>query len=256
MGKDGRTYTQGKMEGGRILDIKLLAIQIGISLGISGVAAGLFYNSLWGMVLSPLVFVLVGKFLTESKRKRRLKQLNLEFKDYMYGVSGALSAGYSIERAFLAGLKDMEQLYQEGSVLVESLSDMEGRLGVQEPIEHILTDFAEESGSEDIENFVEIFCYAKRGGGDFVHIIATTIGRICDKIEVSEEIQTVMAEKAMEQKVMCVVPIGILLFFRLTSPDFIGTLYGNLLGVAVMTVALVLYGVAFFLGMKIVEIEV
>lgn len=256
MGKGGRTFTQGKMEGGRILDIKLLAIQIGISLGISGVVAGLFYNSLWCMVFSPLVFVLVGKFLAESKRKRRLKQLNLEFKDYMYGVSGALSAGYSIERAFLAGLKDMEQLYQEGSVLMESLSDMEGRLGVQEPIEHILTDFAEESGSEDIENFVEIFCYAKRGGGDFVHIIATTIGRICDKIEVSEEIQTVMAEKAMEQKVMCVVPIGILLFFRLTSPDFIGTLYGNLLGVAVMTVALVLYGVAFFLGMKIVEIEV
>lgn len=39
--------------------------------------------------------------------------------------------------------------------------------------------------------------------GDFIHIIRTTIERICDKIEVSEEIHTVMSEKALEQKIMC-----------------------------------------------------
>jgi tight adherence protein B len=46
------------------------------------------------------------------------------------------------------------------------------------------------------------------------------------------------------------------MFFKVTSPEFIGRLYGNPLGVIVMTAALVLYGAAFFLGMKIVEIEV
>ena len=55
---------------------------------------------------------------------------------------------------------------------------------------------------------------------------------------------------------MCAVPLGILLFFKVTSPEFIGVLYGNLLGVALMTVAAALYGAAFFLGMRIVEIEV
>ena len=76
------------------------------------------------------------------------------------------------------------------------------------------------------------------------------------KIEVSEEIHTVMAEKALEQKIMCAVPLGILLFFRATSPEFIGRLYGNLLGIGIMSAALLLYGAAWFLGMKIVEIEV
>ena len=106
------------------------------------------------------------------------------------------------------------------------------------------------------ENFVEIFGYAKRGGGDFIHIINTSIGRICDKIEVTEEIHTVMAEKALEQKVMCVVPLGILLFFRMTSPEFIGKLYGNLFGICIMTAAVALYGISFYLGLKILEVEV
>lgn len=71
-----------------------------------------------------------------------------------------------------------------------------------------------------------------------------------------KEIHTVMAEKALEQKVMCVVPLGILLFFRITSPEFIGILYGNLLGVCIMTAAFILYIAAFYLGTKIVEVEV
>ena len=65
-----------------------------------------------------------------------------------------------------------------------------------------------------------------------------------------------MAEKALEQKVMCITPLGILLFFKVTSPEFIGRLYGNLFGVCIMTAALLLYGLAFFLGMKIVEVEI
>ena len=133
---------------------------------------------------------------------------------------------------------------------------MESRLSLSEPLESILFDFAKGSGSEDIENFVEIFGYAKRGGGDFIHIINTSIGRICDKIEVTEEIHTVMAEKALEQKVMCVVPLGILLFFRMTSPEFIGKLYGNLFGICIMTAAVALYGISFYLGLKILEVEV
>lgn len=256
MGKNGRTFAQRKVESSRILDYGRIFASAGISLGVSGLTAFLFYNSPWGMCTMPAVFLLTESILQKSIRKKERKRLNLEFKDYMYAVSGLLEAGNSIERSFLTALGDVKQLYGEESVLAKKLCGMERRLSVQEPMEHILQDFAEESDSEDIDNFVEIFCCAKRGGGDFIHIIATSVGRICDKIEVLEEIHTVMAEKALEQKVMCVVPLGILLFFKLTSPEFIGQLYGNVIGICIMTAALLLYGTAFFLGMKIVEVEV
>lgn len=244
------------MDSGRISKLKRWGAAAAVSFGISVFIAALFYNSPWGMCSAPVVFFLSDKVLEISRRKREKKRLNLEFKDYMYAVSGLLAAGNSVERAFLTALADVRLLYGEDSVLLKMLGGMEKRLFVQEPMEHILKDFAEESQSEDIENFVEIFCYAKRGGGDFIHIIATSVGRICDKIEVLEEIHTVMAEKALEQKVMCITPLGILLFFKVTSPEFIGRLYGNLFGVCIMTAALLLYGLAFFLGMKIVEVEI
>lgn len=256
MGGGGRVDSHRKVAGGRILTVQKALKIAGISISVSAAVAVLFYHSPWGLCVLPVAVVLSGRYLNRVQKKQELMKLNLEFKDYLYAVSAALAAGYSVEQAFVAGLKDIRQLYGERCVLAERLGEMEKRLSVNEPMERILGDFAGDSGSEDIENFVEIFCYAKRGGGDFIHIIATSTGRICDKMEVLGEIHTVMAEKELEQKIMCLIPAGVLLFFKVTSPEFIGKLYGNMLGVLVMSVSLVLYAAAFFLGMKIVDIEV
>ena len=222
----------------------------------SGAAAYVCYHSPWGLGVFPAAYFLFGKCFKRRWEHRRRAELNLEFKDYLYAVSGALSAGYSAERAFVSALGDVRHLHGEDCILLKRLGRMEQRLFMQETIETILRDFAAESGSEDIENFVEIFCFAKRGGGDFIHLIAVSVGRICDKMEVTEEIYTVMAEKRLEQNIMCVVPAGVLLFFRLTSPEFIGLLYGNLTGILIMTAALVLYAAAFVLGVRMMEVEV
>lgn len=256
MGKNRRTIASGKVKRSRILTGRDQAKAIAAAAAASGMISVLFYNSPWGMCTFPAAVFLSGRFVYHNRERKRQKRLNLEFKDYMYAVSSALSAGYSIERAFLAGLKDMERLYKEESVLKKELEDMEKRLSLQEPIEHILSEFAAESKSEDIETFAEVFCFAKRGGGNFIHIIEVSVGRLCDKIEVQEEIQSVMAEKKLEQKIMCAAPLFILLFFKAASPEFIGALYGNLLGVLVMTTALLLYCGAFFLGMKIMEVDI
>ena len=256
MGQVRDIVSQGKMESGRILKFKGRLKQSGAAFLASSLMALLFYNSAWGLCSLPGTFILAGRFLKEADRKKRLKRLNLEFKDYLYAINGLLLAGYSAERAFLGGLIEVQQLHGNDCILAGQLGTMESRLGLKEPLERILQDFAEACQGEDVTNFVEIFCYAKRGGGDFSHMVSTAAGRICDKMEVEEEIHTVMAQKALEQKVMCVAPLGILLFFKASSPEFIGRLYGNPLGVFVMTMALFLYGAAFFLGMKIVEIEV
>lgn len=256
MGKDGRIAAKRKVGGGRILEVKEFAARAGIAVGIGATVSFLLYDSPLGMAAIPGAYALARAYRTGRARERRRARINLEFKDYMRAVSAALAAGGSVERSFLAGQKDISRLYGDGSMLAELLRGMEGRLGLKEPIERVLCDFAEESDSEDIENFVEIFCYAKRGGGDFIRIMESSVRRICDKMEVTEEIRSVMAEKELEQKVMCAAPVCILLFFKLSSPEFIGRLYGNPFGVIVMTAALALYGTAFFLGMKLTKIEV
>lgn len=220
------------------------------------VTSWLFYDCLW-VSLSGIFLFYPALLLAEGrKEKKRRKRLTQEFKDYMYAVSSALLAGYSMENAFIESQRDIRELYGEKSVLLKELGNLKRRLLMQESLEKILQEFAGESGCEDIESFVEVFCFAKRGGGDFLGIIQTTIRRICDKIEIAEEIETTIAQKVLEQKVMSIVPVVVLIFFRFSSPEFIGILYGNLFGVLVMTGVLILYGIAMAWGAKIVEIEV
>ncbi len=256
MGKEGRTFAQAKMGSGRILAYRSVGYALSGCVLASALISVLFYNSPFGMCSFPVLLVLAGKYEKARTRKREERELNLEFKEYMHAVSASLAAGNAAERAFAAALDDVSVLFGGASVLQRRLGAFQSRLSMQEPMEHILRDFSKSCKSEEIETFVEIFCCAKRGGGDFIHIIEVSVERICDRMDILEEIQTVMAQKALEQKVMCVVPIGILLFFRLTSPEFIGRLYGNPFGIFVMTAALLLYGLACFLGVKILEVEV
>ena len=174
----------------------------------------------------------------------------------MSGVAAALQAGYSMENAWRESEKEIRELYGENALFVNELQKINLAVGMNQPLEKLLYEFALRSDCEDILNFAEIFLYAKRSGGDFHKIICTTIEHISDKIEVEKEIQTVISSKKLEQKIMNVVPLGILFYFNMASPDFLAVLYGNLLGVVVMTVSLTAYVGAFKLAEHVLEIEV
>lgn len=100
------------------------------------------------------------------------------------------------------------------------------------------------------------FLFAKRSGGDFHKIIATTIEHISDKIEVEREVQTVISAKKMEQKIMNVIPVFIILYLNLTSGEFLAPLYGNIFGISVMTGALGAYLAAIKISAKMTAIKV
>ena len=65
-----------------------------------------------------------------------------------------------------------------------------------------------------------------------------------------------MAEKAYEQKVMNVVPIGIILYMNMTSPEFLSIMYTSMTGRLVMTVCIGIYVGAYVLAKQIMKIEV
>lgn len=180
----------------------------------------------------------------------------VQFKDSLRFVSGALSVGYSIENAWKEAEKDMVKLYGKEADMCKELSKMNAGIELREPIEKLLFDFAIRSGQEDVNDFCQIFSFAKRSGGDFIRIIQNTENRISDKVEILQEIETLMAAKKFEQRVMYVIPLLLLLFIQRSSPDFIRPLYGNVPGAIVMSVCLMLYGGAIVIAQKIVDIEV
>ena len=71
-----------------------------------------------------------------------------------------------------------------------------------------------------------------------------------------KEIEATLAAKKSEQMIMSLMPVGIILYLQMTSPGFLSVLYGNPFGIAAMSICLVIYAAAYWLGRRIVDIEV
>lgn len=227
-----------------------------ISLGLSGVLAWLFYRSWWGMLLFPIVSIVYTKNYRNMQIKKQKERLVYEFKDMMQALSAAILAGYSMENAWRDAERELVQLHGEQSIMSREIHRINAAVRMNEPIEEVFAEFAKRSGCEEIESFAEIFVFAKRSGGDFAKIIRTTVKNLTGKIEVEQEIATVLAGKRLEGRVMNAMPVLILAYMTLTSGDFLDVLYGNVLGICIMTAVLVGYALALKLSAHILDIKI
>ena len=216
----------------------------------------LFYRSLIaGVCILPC---LIGYMLYWQKMcvKQKKQRFQLQFKDAMQALSQALQAGYSIERAVPECIKDLQMIYKRNSRIMQEFLHMRRQIEMNVPIEQVFREFSERVDQEDVRNFTIVFNIAKRGGGDTVAIIRSTMVQIGDKIEVKRDIDTVLAKKRMEFYVMAVIPLIMLAYMYLSFPEFMDILYESIQGRMIMSVCLAVYIAAYAGGRKIIGIEV
>lgn len=168
----------------------------------------------------------------------------------------SLSVGYSLENAIKETKKDLDILYSGQTAIQREFNYMLRQIYVQMPMEQILEEWAERVKQEDLRNFVNVFVTARKSGGDLLAIIRDSIGQIRDKIDVEREIETLIAAKKYEFKVMSAIPFGIIAYMKISFPEFMQMLYGNVLGAGVMSICLAIYAGAYYFGRKIVNIEI
>ena len=171
-------------------------------------------------------------------------------------LSAALNTGYSVENAFYETQKELKILYPPQARISRELLVITRKLRIHIPVEQVLEEFAEQVLSEDVKSFVTVFVTAKKSGGDMIGIIRNTANQIGDKIEVKREIDTMLAAKKYEFQIMSVVPYGIIGYMSLSFPEFMNELYGNMAGIGVMTLCLGIYAGAYYLGIRILRIDV
>lgn len=216
----------------------------------------LFYRNIPMAVLLGAVMGGYGVYReAQVSRRHQQRQMNLEFREALQGIAAALNAGYSIENAFLEAKKDLQLLYGSSSVLVPEIQEIINKTQLNYPIEEALFELADYSGVEDIRRFAEVFQTAKRTGGDLIAITKTSADRISEKLEMKREINSMIAGKEMEAKIMKIIPLGMIIYFWLCSPDFLTPLYQGR-GRIVMTVLLLLYLMAFYWSERITRIDV
>ena len=89
-----------------------------------------------------------------------------------------------------------------------------------------------------------------------MEIIRNVVRQMGEKIDVEREISTMISAKKMELTIMSVIPFAMIGYMRISFPEFLGVLYGNLAGVIIMSVCLIVYLVSYEMGKRMVEIEV
>lgn len=219
-------------------------------------AGYLFYGS-WeaAAVLSPF---LAGDFQIEKRnlKKRRMERLQEKFKETLLMIEDCMEAGYSVENAFVESYYAMRDRFGDSEDMVQELNAIRQGLKLNVKIEELLMDFAVRSESEDMKDFAVVFSQAKRGGGNMISIMKRTIEIIKEKIEVNREIQIMLSGKKYEQKIMSLVPLGVMAYIRITSSGFFNVLYHNIAGILIMSICLLVYALTVCFADYLMQIEV
>ena len=239
-----------------VLSTRQLWKMVGEGAVLSAVIAFLFYRSLWGLCLSAIVIPMCIHRKKEKEQKVREQRMQIQFQAAIRAISGALTAGYSLESAWRYAMEELERLYGTTGEIYREFYQMNQKIRMNEPVEQLLCEFAERSGNEDICRFSDILLYVKRSGGNLTEIIRKTGSRMQEKYEIMREIETGVAAKRAEQKMMMLLLPGILFFVTLSSPEYSSHLYRNPPGVVVMSICLLGYVGAFLWSEKIMDIPV
>lgn len=216
----------------------------------------LFYGTILGAILlSPYLIRYMKSWKKQTIQKKK-QAFRLQFKEAIEALSAALNVGYSVENAMREAWEDLKLLYRNDEIIIREFRYMIHQLDMNLTVEAILKAFAMRTEDEDVRIFVDVFSMAKRSGGDMIGIIRNAVYQIGEKIDVKREIDTMMAAKKLEFKVMSAVPFAMICYIKISFPEFVDVLYGNALGATIMTICLIIYVAAYEFGKKIVEVEV
>ena len=216
-----------------------------------------FYRN-W--ILSAILMLFSVKFpeiRTKQIIVKRKNQLTPQFKDMLYSLSSALSVGKSVETGIRDSLQDLRVMYPDPNT--DILREMEYILrgiGMNNTVEEMFAQFGERAHLEDIDNFVDIFVTCKRTGGDLIEVMRSTSNTIGEKIEVKQEINTMISGKKYEFNFMMILPVIMVEFLALTSGDYMDPVFTEPAGIAAMTAAIAIFAVAYVVGSKIMKIDI
>ena len=186
---------------------------------------------------------------------KRHSNLNLQFRDMLDGLTTSLGAGNNVPDAFSNVYSDLKIQYEEDAFILKELEVILAGIRNSIDIEELLYDFGSRSGIQDGVSFADVFKVSYRKGGNIKDIIRDTHEVLSEKMAIREEIETMVASNKMETLMMVAMPIGLVGFIKLSSPEFASN-FATLTGIIATTVAVLCFVGAYILSTKLLDIEI
>ncbi|MBQ9373675.1 MAG: type II secretion system F family protein [Oscillospiraceae bacterium] len=191
---------------------------------------------------------------TKQIRDKNARNLNSQFRDFLEAFNTSIGAGKNVVDSFHAVYDDMRIQFEEDAFIVKELEVILSGMANNFDVEDLMEDLGNRSGNDDIVSFANVFRISYRKGGNLKDTINTTHSILSDKMEIKEEIETMVSASKMEQTVMIFMPVGLIGIMKSMSPDFARN-FATPAGVASTTIAIALFIVSYFVGRKILNIK-
>ena len=191
----------------------------------------------------------------KSKIQNRKQILSRQFRDMLDGLTTSLSAGKNVNDSFYAVNDDLKIQYDEGAYILKELEIIVAGIQNNIPIEEVLLDFGKRSGIDDIETFANVFDVCFREGGNIKDVIRNTHAILSDKMEITEDIETMVTSGKTEQNIMIVMPIMLIGIMKFGSPDFAQN-FVTPTGIISTSVSIVFFVIAYFIGKAVLNIKI
>lgn len=230
-----------------------------VGVALTGLISGwLFYDSLVvGAAAGVIIFYSVRSPYIKNLTEKRQSVLLLQFRDLLYSVSTAVSAGRSLGQALEESVDFWQGTYDERDYIIIELKDMVRKMRESNMSDiDVLEDLAERSGLEDIRDLVMVCDTCKKAGGDFVRALNKSADMIGDKITLERELKTMMAQKKFEGRVVSAAPFVLIFAIKILSPSYLLPLTATGAGRITATAALAMIGAGGLLIERVNNIEI
>ncbi|MFC5469341.1 type II secretion system F family protein [Cohnella suwonensis] len=221
-----------------------------ISMAICG---GLLFL-LSGQFLMLIVGVAIGFMLPRwwigKKRKARMTEFNDGLLDLLTTIISSLRAGFSFTQALKTVVDESEgTVHDEAEIVLREM-----QYGTS--MEDALNEWKERLPSEDLDLMIQAILIQRQIGGNLAVILETIVQTIRDRNRIQRQVTTLTAQGRLSGAVIGLLPFVLSFLLYLIQPSYIGSLFSNKIGIAMVSAGLFSGIIGFMFIRKITTIEV
>ncbi|MBQ2943208.1 MAG: hypothetical protein IJD93_00715 [Ruminococcus sp.] len=211
------------------------------------------------VLIMALVGFAAGRIFVPIRKEQiilnRKKKLRTQFIDLLDSLATSISSGKNVPNAFIAAREDLLVQYQPDAYIVQEVDNIISGIQNNIDVSSMLINFGERSGIQDIRTFGRVFETAYSKGANLKDVVRNSHMILSNKCEIEVEIETKVASNKNEQNIMIIMPVILILMIKMAGADFAAN-FTTPTGILCTTIAVITFVVAYFIGRKILKIEV
>lgn len=230
----------------------------GVAATILAVAGLLFFRSIFLALLLACAAPLYPYMLERTLQRKRKELLGVQFGHALQAMASSLRAGASLRTAVERSVADLDRMLagQPFKPMVNELERIVRDLQMGFSLEEALIRFRDRVDLEDVTDFVGAVLLCRVRGGNAAVVMASIADIIEDKIAVRQQILTLTAGKRMEGNMITFAPPVMVVALSFMAPGYLTPLYERLAGQVMLVIGTACLAAAFFIGRRLLEIEV